>query len=173
MADEEALDKAKEEAFDNFDAFLQTQPDTIKGLYASNVSGLKTALESERESRKKLSEQVKTLSPQVEKGSELEKQLTEMVKRLEEAEQREADSNRRAKFAEQAIRPGVGCSNVKAAYALATSEKLFNSEGDPDWKALRQLAPELFRQKPEMDAGATGRAAGDDINAALRKAAGY
>lgn len=162
-----------ESAFKSFDEFLQSQPEDIRGLYETTVSGLKNALDSERDNRKKLAEQVKALSTQAEKGSELEKQLTETVKLLQEAEQREAESKRQAKFAEQAIRPEVSCGNVKAAYALAVAEGLFSEQGEPDWKKLRSIAPELFRLNRTTDAGNTGKSTtSEDMNAVIRRQAG-
>lgn len=170
--EEDTVETEEKVTYESFDAYLSEQPEEIKTLYETTVSGLKNALESERESRKKLSEQVKSLSTQATKGSDLEKQLVETTKLLQEAEQREAESNRLAKFTQQAIRPEVSCGNVKAAYALAVAEGLFSEQGDPDWKKLRTIAPELFRLNRTTDAGATGKTTGDDINAALRKAAG-
>jgi len=173
MAEPEKTDEAGEKAtFETFEAFLTEQPEAIKALYETTVSGLKSALESERESRKKLSEQVKSLAPQVEKGSELEKRLAETARMLQEAEQREAESSRHAKFIDQAIRPGVNCTNPKAAYALATAEGLFSEQGEPDWEKLRTLAPELFRVAGITAAGATGKVTGDDINALIRRKIG-
>lgn len=173
MTDQTTSTEAEAKTFESFDSFLANQPDDVKALYEANVSGLKSALESERDSRKKLTEQVKSLLPQVEKGSELERKLAETAKLLSEAEQREAEISKRAKFAEEAIRPGVNCVNIKAAYAFAKAENLFSEQGEPDWKKLKELAPELFRNAPVTKAGASGKTAGDDINAALRRAAGY
>ena len=172
MTDENTEPKDEAKTYESFDSFLAEQPDNVKALYEASVSGLKSALESERDSRKKLTEQVKSLSPQVEKGSELERKLEETAKLLVEAEQREAEVNRRAKFAEEAVRPGVNCTNIKAAYVYAKAEGLFSEQGEPDWKKLKELAPELFRNAPVTKAGASGKTAGDDINAALRRAAG-
>lgn len=173
MTDQTTGTESEAKTFESFDSFLAEQPDNVKALYEANVNGLKSALESERESRKKLTEQVKSLSPQVEKGSELERKLEETSKMLREAEQREAEISKRAKFTEGAIRPGVNCTNVKAAYAFANAEGLFSEQGEPDWKKLKELAPELFRSTVVTKAGASGKTAGDDINSALRKAAGY
>ena len=115
--DEEMNDKPDQQkpSFSSFDEFVNTLDEPIKELYNSHISGLKNALDSEKENRRKLSEQVKALSPAVEKGSELEKKLAETAKLLDEAERRSVEYNRRATFAEQAIRPGVNCTNVKAA----------------------------------------------------------
>jgi len=173
MSPEETKDQSEQkQTFESFDQYVSTLDEPLQQLYTSNIAGLKNALESEKENRRKLSEQVKALSPAVEKGSELEKKLAETAKLLEEAERRSNEYNRRATFAEQAIRPGVNCANVKAAYALAVSENLFNEDGSPKWKELQKLAPELFRITKQTNAGNLNEAVSSDINAAIRRAAG-
>jgi len=116
--------------------------------------------------KKTLSAQLKELLPKAEKGSELEAQLTETVSKLESAE-------RRAAFAEQAIKPEVSCSNVKAAYALALADNLFDKDGNPDWTTIKQTAPELFRKPSSTDGGAGNRQPPkEDIYTAAMRAAG-
>ena len=84
-------------------------------------------------------------------------------------------AERKAAFAEDAIRPEVGCISLKAAWALANQEGLFDRQGRPDWNALKQTAPELFR-KPgagSVDAGAGNRQPPAlDMNSIIRRAAG-
>jgi len=162
----------KEQSYGSFEEFVNTLDEQKKELYSNHISGLKNALKNEKENRRKLAEQVKALSPAVEKGSELERKLAETAKLLEEAEQRSTEYNRRATFAEQAIRPGVNCSNIKAAYALAVSEGLFDEDNSPKWKELQKLAPELFRATKQTNAGNTEKSDSSDINAAIRRAAG-
>ena len=122
-----------------------------KRLFAAHIAGLKTALDTERTNR-----------------AALAKQLTDASTRLEAAE-------RRAAFAEDAIKPEIGCTNVKAAFALATAEDLFDRHGRPDWNALKATAPELFR-KPTVgsaDGGAgTNQGPKLDMNTLIRRAAG-
>lgn len=146
----------------SFEEWLSSQDDEVRELYEQHTSGLKSALEKEKEARKSLSQQLKELVPKAEKGSELEQKLTETVSRLESAE-------RRALFAEQANQ--VECVNPKAAYALAVSEDLFDENGQPEWKKIKEIAPELFRRTAKTDAG-VNESAPVDINAAIRKATG-
>lgn len=175
MSDEQDKEQTQEKPktqYASFDAFVEGLDEPLKELYNSHISGLKNALEGEKENRRKLSEQVKALAPKVEKGSELEQKLAETVKQLEEMEQRSKEANRRAYFAEDAIRPGVGCTNVRVAYALAVSENLFDAEDKPKWAELKKLAPELFKVTRLTDAGNHSSSVANDINAAIRKAAG-
>ena len=151
--------------FETWYGALDTQ---AKSLFDEHVNGLKTALDTERTNRAALAKQIKDLAAKADKGSELEKQLTDASTRLEAAE-------RRAAFAEDAIKPEIGCTNVKAAFALATAEDLFDRHGRPDWNALKATAPELFR-KPTVgsaDGGAGTRQAPQlDMNTIIRRAAG-
>ena len=139
-----------------------------KTLFDSHVAGLKTALNTERDNRAALTKQIKDLAAKADKGSELEKQLTDASAKLEAAE-------RRAAFAEDAIKPEIGCTNVKAAFALAQAEDLFDRHGRPDWNALKATAPELFR-KPTVgsaDGGAgTNQGPKLDMNTLILRAAG-
>lgn len=152
--------------FETFDAFIEKQDTKVKELYEKHTSGLKSALEKERDEKRDLSKQLKDLLPKAEKGSELEKQLSETLTKFEAAE-------RRASFAEDAIKPEIGCVNIKAAYALAVADNLFDRQGKPDWMEIKRVAPELFRKAGSTDGGAGGKSEPiNDINAAIRKAAG-
>lgn len=120
-----------------WDEWLNAQPDTVKGLYTSHVTGLKNTVAATRQERDELAKQVKELLPTVEKGSKAEAALQELSSKLEAAE-------RRAAFLEDATKPETGCRNPRAAFALATAEGLFDRKGAPDWAAIKAAAPELF-----------------------------
>jgi hypothetical protein len=155
--------------FESWDAFLGAQPEDVKALYTTHVTGLQNAVKATRQERDDFAKQVKDLLPKAEKGSELEKSLLDFTSKLEVAE-------RRAIFAEEAARPEIGCTNPKLAWTLAQSEGLFDRKGAPDWEAIKGAAPELFR-KPgaagNAGAGTGGSGNGKlDMNQMLRNAAG-
>lgn len=161
--------EGKQEGFESFEAFLDKQPAEVRSLYESHTTGLKSALANERKSNKELAAELKTLAQKAEKGSELERQLSEYAVKAEAAE-------RRAVFAEDAIRPEIGCSNVKAAFLIAQADGLFKKDGSPDWEAVRAAAPELFR-RPGSAAGNAGAGTSqgqpkEDMNTFIRRAAG-
>jgi hypothetical protein len=104
----------------------------------THTAGLRTALSTERQQRSDLARQVRDLSSKAQKGSELEQQLTQLQSSLELAE-------RKAAFAEDALRPEIGCVSLKAAWALAVQDDLFDRRGRPDWMALKVAAPELYQ----------------------------
>lgn len=118
-----------------FDSWLASQDETVKKLIEGNVSGLKTALVTELESRKGLEKQVRDLAGKAEKGSEAEKQLTTLADQINQADQR-------TEFYEAAHTAGV--TNLKLAYLVAKEEDLFNKHGQVDFKTMRERFPELF-----------------------------
>ena len=148
--------------------WLASQPENIKTLYQDHTSRFNADLAAVRQERNDLTRQFKELQGKAEKGSDTEKLLQQAQDQLSKAE-------RRAAFAEEASSPAVGCLNIKAAYALATADDLFDRRGNPDWAALKVAAPELFR-KPggSVDGGTAGNAvnAHGDMNAIIRRAAG-
>ncbi len=152
----------------DFDTWYNGLDTAQKGLVDNHVTGLKTALQSERTERSNLARQISDLQKTAAKGSDLEKQLTDLQNTL-------ALTERRAAFAEDAIKPEVGCTNVKAAYALALADDLFDRQGRPDWVRIKQAAPELFRR---AGAGSADGGAGNgqppklDMNTIIRRAAG-
>lgn len=169
----ESLKENKESKFNSFEEFLSTVDEPIKQLYQKDISGLKTALDKERDDRKRISEKFDQLKEKAEKGSDLEKQLNDAQNLLNESENRYQEALRRANFAEQAIKPEIGCSNIKAAYAIAISDNLFDNKGNPDWKSIKSTAPELFKRSEFTDGGKRQKAPlNEDMNSILRQAAG-
>jgi hypothetical protein len=142
MADEQnpASETPADAPAESFDGWLAGQPETVQSLVATHTAGLKSALESERTERKNTAKQLREALAQADKGSALEKSLQEITTRAEQAE-------RRASFFEEAARPDVGCSNPRAAFLVASAEGLFTRAGEPDWKRIKDAAPELFQRK--------------------------
>lgn len=152
---------------ESFDTWLGAQPEPIRQLASQHTAGLKSALEAERAQRKELAKQLKETLGKAEQGSEAAKALGELTAKYEQAE-------RRAAFYEDAGRPEIGCSNPKAAFLIANADDLFTRSGEPDWKAIRAAAPELFARRGGADAGAgtTAPPKGTDMNTFIRRAAG-
>jgi len=159
--------------FGTFAEFLNAQDESVRALYESETSGLKSALDKERESRKQANEMINNLRPLVEKGSVAEKQLNETLSTMEQLKAQAERDARRANFAEQAIAPDVNCINIKAAFALASAENLFDKDGVPNWTELKKLAPELFGSKRSNHAGAVGEPVEQGMNQLIREAAGF
>ncbi|MBM3122831.1 MAG: hypothetical protein FJZ97_11715 [Chloroflexi bacterium] len=153
-----------------FETWLEGQSDEVKGLLDSHTQGLRSALESERGSRKDLEKQVRDLAGKADAGSEAQAQLTKLADGM-------AEADRRADFYEAAH--GAGITNLKLAYTVAVQDEMFNRRGGLDFEAMKAAYPELFAgarlARPPGNAGAgTG---GDQprtvgMNDFIRRAAG-
>jgi len=120
-----------------WDAFLEKQPEEVKNLYKAHSQSLLNTVSATREERDAFKKQIKELMPKAEKGSALEQTLAEFSAKLEVAE-------RRASFLEDAVKPEIECRNPGAAWVIAKAQDLFTKNGQPDWKAIKTAAPELF-----------------------------
>lgn len=161
----------------SWDAWLQARPEAeraqITALYDAQTSGLKTALESERETRKGLEKQVRELAKGAEAGSKAQEDLNALADQL-------AGEQRRADFYEAAAKPETGLTGVKAAWVLmnAEADRYFDRRGNPNFDLLRQEHPYLFGQKAPTPKGNQGNGTqgqtptGQSMNDMIRRAAG-
>ena len=153
----------------SFDSWLAGQDDTVKGLISGHTAGLKSALESERETRKGQEKQLRDLAAKAEKGSEAQAQLTALADKL-------AANDKRVTAYETLS--AAGCSNLKLAWLAATEAGLVDGQGNISIEKLRTQYPELFKATgapPKGNAGTgagqTG-ASGKSMNDFIRAAAG-
>lgn len=145
----------------NFDTWLATQPDPIKGLVSEHTQGLRSALETERAQRKDLAKQIKELIGKQAADSDAAKQLGELSSSLEAAQ-------KRADFFEEAT--VAGCIKPKLAYLVAQSEGI-------KMEQIKAQYPELFasaRTTPTHAGNGTGNppAGVTTMNDLIRRAAG-
>jgi len=153
-----------------FDGWFATQDEVVQGVINTRFTALENTVRATREERDTVRAQIKDMAKKAEKGSEFETQLNEALRKLDLSE-------RKSDFMEQALKPEIGCRNPKAAYALAVSDGLFNSKGNPDWAAIKSVAPEIFGK--EIPPAHGGDGTGDQIvagnlgmNALIRRKAG-
>lgn len=163
----------------DWDSWYQELPDETRGMVEDHLSGLKSALDSERSERRKLSSQIKDLSEKAEKGSEVQQELEKLNGSLEQA-------NLRADFFESAATSDVA--NARLAWIAARDEGLFEEytnkrTGRTDFErvfeALKDNYPELFKiskqQSTNAHAGAGTRSPGGKVktmNDLIRERAG-
>jgi hypothetical protein len=138
----------QEQTFENFEAFLAKQPEGVRKLYETHTTGLKSALQGERDNNKKLEKDLRDAASKAEKGSENEKKLIAMADEISKA-------NLKATFYEGAVEAGI--SNIKLAFVAAKEDDLFKKDGSVDWDALKKSYPELFGSSASNDAGAGSR----------------
>lgn len=168
QADAGQAEAPKVETTTDFDAWIGAQDDTIKALYEKKTTGLKSALEDERSTRKTLSKQIADLSRQAEEGSKLRGELEKLSAAQEAA-------NRKAAFYEGAP---ADVTNLKLAWLAADDAGLVDKTGEADWTALRKQMPELFQVKiaPRGNggegSGQNGQGAQPGMNHWIRQAAG-
>jgi hypothetical protein len=145
--DEQQGKKDEQEKKDvlTFEAWLEKQDDTVKALLDGHIKGLRTALGSERESRKDLEKQLRDLAKKAEAGSESQSKLTEMADQI-------ATADRKADFYEAAHRAGV--TNLKLAFLVATQDELFDKHGAVNFEAMKKNYPELFGGTANVDGNA-------------------
>ena len=153
-----------------WETFLQQQSDEVRGLFDGHVTGLKSALASERDQHKDLAKQLREATEKLDKDSDARKELEALSGRLEVAEQRAA-------FYQDAAKPEIGCANAKLAWLAAQEIEAFDRRGNVNWDALKKAFPELFRTGGSGNAGSGTGGGGNppggvDMNSMIRRAAG-
>ena len=166
----EGQEKPGGEKPQTFEAWLEGQTPETKTLLDTHTAGLKSALDSERGTRKDLEKQVRDLAGKAEKGSEAQAELTKIAEGLAEAE-------RRGDFMEAAHTAGV--SNLKLAYTVAVQDEMFNNRtGQVNFEGMKTAYPELFGGKPGVPVANAGAGTGTpppvpaDMNSFIRRSAG-
>ena len=133
-----------------WDTVLASLPEADRALYEAHTTGLRNTVQATRQERDALQQQLGELTKALGKND------PEAAKALLAQMTAELDtSRRRADFLEAAVRPEIGCSNPGAAFAIAQTQGLFDARGNPNWDAIKQAVPELFRKPiPAGNAGA-------------------
>jgi hypothetical protein len=153
-----------------FDAVYKALHETQRGAIDGHITGLKSALADERNGRKELERQLRSLSKQSEEGSAIKAQLDKLA-------EEQAGTTARAMFFEAAHEAQV--KNLRLAWLAAQEYGLVDAKtGEADFAKLRQMAPELFTVKPQPQANAgsgarqNGVADGKNMNDWIRAASG-
>lgn len=159
----------------NWEEYIGSLPEkqrtVVQKFYDDKNADLLSTVKNTRKERDTFSTQLRDAAKKLEKGSESEQRLTEQANQLDEA-------NRRADFYEEA--PGQQCNNPKAAFLIAKAGDHFTKSGLPDWKAIKDAAPQLFGEtvvkKPKgkggAGAGTEDGATPPSVNDWIRKQAG-
>lgn len=159
----------KEKPAPTFDDWLKGQDALTQSLIEGHVSGLKTALGSERDARDTAEKDLRDVAKKLEEGSEAQKEVLKLADEV-------ATGNVKADFYEDAHEAGV--INIKLAFHIATTEDLFDKRGNADFEKLKENYPELFDKLPRKPAGGAGHGKGDDLgqpgdmNTFIRRQAG-
>ena len=144
QADDKDKDKGKGEAL-VWKPWHDALPPEAKELIATRESGLKTALESERDARKTAEKDLRDVAKKLEEGSDAQNEVLKLADAV-------AEGTRKSDFYEEAHKAGV--SNLKLAFIVATDEGLFDKRGNANFEKLKGGFPELFGKKKIIDPNA-------------------
>ena len=150
-----------------YDGWFNEQDDAVKGLISGNVTGLKSALDTERSQRKEMAKALKATTKELEKGTDARNALEKITVQLDAAEKRLA-------FVESV---SGQVSNVTLAWLAAQEIGAVDGTGAVNLETLKASYPELFVKKVRP-AGNAGDGAGSsvagkkDMNTFIRRSAG-
>ncbi len=151
--------------YQEFEKWLDAQSVEVKNLIQERFTALENTVKAVRNERDTFNAELKKLGEKLEKGSEAETKLLEMTSKLSSLE-------KKTNFFEKAT--SEGCIRPNVAFSLASTENLFKDDGNPDWKRIKENAPELFKvmnTKNDAGSGTHNVAPLNDANQALRDAA--
>lgn len=134
-----------------WDAWHGSLPEPQQKLIAERESGLKTALDSERDARKTAEKDLRAVAAKLEKGSEAQNEVIKLADAV-------AESTVRADFYEEAHKAGV--SNLKLAFHVASTEDFFDKKGNANFDRMKEQYPELFGVKKPPVKGNAGDGTG-------------
>lgn len=146
----------------DFDTWIAGQTSDVRGLLDKHTTGLRTALQTERENAKTLAKQLKDLGKTLDANSDAAKQVADLSGKLE-------TEQKRAAFYEQA--QAAGCRDLRLAWLAASADGL-------TLKDVQAQHPDLFTQPrpPATNAGNGAHAvqggSGAGMNAFIRREAG-
>lgn len=135
----------------------------VDAWHNDQSSGLKSALQTERERNRTARQQIETeirasaKSAAESKNVELEKRLTEQADALVTAQ-------KEANFYEGAFASGVRRNMLRPAWQMVQADDLWKKNGEPDWDELKSKYPEFFdapgEQQQQRVPGNAGNGAG-------------
>lgn len=132
-----------------FETWLKEQTANVQTAYEKHTTGLRTALQTERESRSQLQKTVRDLSKKADAGSEMATQLTQLADDL-------ALANSKLEFYEQAS--GRGIPYLDVAFRTAVDAGAIDAKGRINWQLLEERYPLIFTaQRPPAPKGDIGK----------------
>ncbi len=159
------------EKYADWDALVKAHPE-VESLYEGKTSGLKSALDKEREKASDAAGKLRKLAKDSEgKVAEaLNKQASEMEAAVE-------DARREAAFYREGAAAGIRGDLLPRAWLIAKNGDYFTKRGDPDIATMKTEMPELFAQpaqttRPTAGAGTQqAPAAASDFDTNVRRIA--
>jgi len=154
-----------------WDQIVEGLPEAHRTLYDAHEQGLRSAIQSERDQRDSLSKQLRKATETLKEGTPERQEFDKLAVQLEAAQ-------RRADFAEEAVKPEIGCTNVRLAFLAAQEFDLIDRRGRINWEQLKKDVPELFRDTKAPPPGNGGRGSNNPpttmgMTQIIRRGAGY
>lgn len=153
-----------------YDTWVDEQPENVRTMLEANTTGLKSALDSERDARKGVEKQLRDAAKKAEGDAK-----EHYTKLADEMKIQTDAADQRADFFVDAQAAGIG--NLKLAYTVAVQDDFIDRKGRVNFEQMKKDYPELFGAKPRTPKGHGGSGnsppvEGTDMNKILRKAAG-
>ena len=154
-----------------YDGWLAQQQADVQTMIGEHETGLRTALQSEREQRRQFEKELREAAKKLDEGSEARTRMEKMANDLD-------GMSRQAGFYEAAHAAGV--TNLKLAWlAVQQDASLSDARGNVDMKRLQESYPELFGKPAGTAAGNAGGGTGTpppggkvDMDTFIRRKAG-
>lgn len=127
----------------DFDGWLKAQPEAVRNGYAAATSGLKSALEKERDRASEVEKKLRDAVKKLDGVAGAEEAKAELQARLDEAQVQRDAAQRKADFVLAAVGERVVDPEL-AWLAVSGNESLLDRRGNVDFDKLRQHHPSLF-----------------------------
>jgi hypothetical protein len=126
------------EAFADWDALVKAHPEVEK-LYEGKTTGLKSALDKERDKASEAAKELRRLAKEAD-----EKTAAALTKLADEKDAEVASARQESAFYREAAAAGVPGDKLTRAWLICKNGDYFTKRGDPDIQALKDELPELF-----------------------------
>ncbi|HEX9329583.1 MAG TPA: hypothetical protein VF915_23850, partial [Reyranella sp.] len=136
-AEEQEVAQADAPKLETFEALMESLSDGHRALIEKHISGLRTALETERGDRKAAQKAIRSVQTELE-------QLKAGNVQVKELELRAAEAEAAATFFEEAAAYNVKRGSMRLAFLAAQDGHFFGDDGGVQWDALQARFPDLF-----------------------------
>lgn len=140
------------ETFADWDALVKAHPEA-ESLYEGRTSGLKSALDKERDKAAEATKELRKLARDAD-----EKTAAALNKLADEKDAEIEQARRESAFYREAAASGVPGDKLARAWLICKNGDYFTKRGDPDIVAMKTELPELFQAPasppPRVAAGA-------------------
>ncbi len=128
---------------EDFDAWVQVQPEAVQTGYKARVSTLEKSLDKERDRAKEIERELRDAFKKLDGVEGAQEAAKDLEAKLDAAQTQREAAERERDFVSQAVREGV-TDPALAWRAVDGNETLVDRYGRVDFDALREMHPALF-----------------------------